>query len=108
MVELLALKELRKYEIPPEHSSVSEALRAVRQSMRHWHERAARGGSLNECLANATKDDYQRKSTKEARYKPRFKDKPANGKPDVATATAKQKKKRPRKRRSSTNRSLHC
>ncbi len=92
MVELLALKEQTPYEIPPEHSSVSEALRAVRHAMRHWFERNTDETSLNARLADATKDEYQRSTRKEARYKPNFKDKPTNGKPIVKVASAKQKK----------------
>ena len=92
MVELLAVKEQSKFEIPPEHSSVSEALRAVRHAMRHWYERTDGAASLNGRLAGATKDEYERSTRKAARYKPNFKDKPTNGKPIVTAATSKQKR----------------
>jgi len=42
-------------------------------------------------LQAATKDSSQRRTSKEARYQPEFKDKPAAGKPKVLTATRKQK-----------------
>jgi hypothetical protein len=92
MVELLAMKEQSQFEIPPEHSSVSEALRAIRHAMRHWFERNTGEISLNARLAGATKDEYERSTRKEARYQPNFEDKPANGKPIVKVASSKQKK----------------
>lgn len=92
IVELLALKEQSVYETPPEHSSVSEALRAIRYSMRHWYEESTGDAILSLRLADATKDDYERSTSKAARYKPNFKDKPANGKPVIKNATAEQRK----------------
>ena len=92
MVELLAVKEQSQIEIPPEHSSVSAALQAIRQAMRHWFERNGENASLDACLAAAIKDKYERTTRKEARYKPNFKDKPADGKPVVIAATLKQKR----------------
>lgn len=92
MVELLAVKEQSQLEIPPEHSSVSEALRAIRHAMRHWFERNTDEASLNARLAGASKDTYERSTRKDARYQPNFKDKPANGKPIVKVASSKQKK----------------
>lgn len=92
MVELLAVKEQSQLEIPPEHSSVSEALRAIRYAMRHWFERTTGEASLNARLAGATKDEYERSTRKQARYQPNFKDKPANGKPIVKEASSKQRK----------------
>ncbi len=60
--------------------------------MRHLLESYTHETSLNARLANATKDEYQRSTRKEARYKPDLKDKPTNRKPIVKMATAKQKK----------------
>ena len=42
---------------------------------------------MAEQLQSATKDDYHRKSSKKARYRPQYKDKPAAGKPIIETAS---------------------
>lgn len=92
MVQLLALKEQSELDIPPDQSSVAEALRAIQYAMRHWYEPDTRTDSFASRLADATKDHYQRETIKRARYQANFKDKPNAGKPVVQAATSKQKK----------------
>ena len=92
MVQLLALKEQCKLDIPPENSSVGEALRAMRQAIRRWFETDLKDESLNARLAAATKDDYRRTTKKTARYHANYKDKPNAGKPKIRAATPKQRK----------------
>lgn len=92
IVQLLAVKEQRKLDVPPDNSSVSEALRAIRYAMRHWFEVVDRDETLRARLATATRDDYERGTKKAARFKPNFKDKPSEGRPIVKTATREQKR----------------
>lgn len=90
MIQLLALKEQSQLEIPPEQSSVGQALRAVQYAMRHWYELDSRADSFKTQLVDATKDEYQRKNKKAARYLKNYKDKPNAGKPILRPATPKQ------------------
>jgi hypothetical protein len=92
MVQLLALKEQGKLGVPPEHSSVGEALRAIRYAIAHWFESSRGNDSLNARLGAATKDEYERTTKKAARYKPKLNDKPTPGKPIITTATSKQQR----------------
>lgn len=92
MVQLLALKEQCQLDMPPENSSVGEALRAIRHAIRHWFETSPQDESLNAQLASATKDGYERTTKKTARYHANYKDKPHAGKPIIRTATPKQRK----------------
>lgn len=87
MVQLLAIKEQCKFDIPPENSSVGEALRAVRRAMRHWYEVAPRNASFTAQLVDALKDEYERTTIKTARYQAGYKDKPSAGKPTIRRAT---------------------
>jgi hypothetical protein len=92
MVQLLAIKEQGKFDIPPENSSVGEALRAIRRAMRHWYEVGQKNDSLTARLADAVKDEYERTTTKAARYHGGYKDKPSAGKPTIRKATAAQRR----------------
>ena len=92
MIQLLALKEQSRLEIPPEQSSVGEALRAIQYAMRHWYEVDDGANSLSAQLGDATKDEYERVSKKAARYQANYKDKPTAGKPVVRNATSKQRR----------------
>lgn len=92
MVQLLALREHSKVDIPPEQSSVREALRTIQYAIRHWYEDETRTESFNARMGAATKDDYERTTTKRARYQANYKDKPSAGKPIVRTATSEQKR----------------
>ena len=90
MVQLLAIREQRKLDIPPENSSAGEALRAIRKAMRHWHEVRHKTESLTAELQGAVKDDYHRTTNKAARYHAAYKDKPSAGKPTIRKATPDQ------------------
>jgi len=92
MVQLLAIREQSKFDIPPENSSVGEALRAIRRAMRSWHEVSQKTESLTARLMDAVKDEYERKTKKAARYHAKYKDKPSAGKPMVRKATAAQRR----------------
>lgn len=93
MVQLLALKEQIKIDIPPEQSSVGEALRAIHAAMRRWNETVPPKERLKVQLAEATKDQYERTKSKTARYQAKLKDKPSAGKPKINAATKAQKAK---------------
>jgi Transposase DDE domain len=92
MIQLLALKEQNQLDIPPEQSSVGQALRAIRNAMRHWYEADDRANSFTARLGGATKDEYERMTKKAARYQANYKDKPTAGKPVVRNATPKQQR----------------
>jgi hypothetical protein len=93
IVQLLAIKEQIQIDIPPERSSVSEAIKAIRHAVDTWSEIKPKGENFKARLQRATKDDYYRTGSKEARYKPNYKDKPNAKKPIVVTANAKQRAK---------------
>jgi hypothetical protein len=89
MIQLLAVKEHIKIGEPPEHSSVSLAIGVIRQMFLGWSDLPARGRDLFSQLQAATTDTYRRKRSKEARYRPNYKDKPSAGKPKILLATRK-------------------
>lgn len=89
MIQLFAVKEQIAVGEVPEHCSVSLAIHVVRTTFRRPSEVPAQAFTIQ--LRTATKDSYQRSTSKEARYKPEFKDKPAAGKPKLLTATRNQK-----------------
>ena len=91
MIQLFAIREQIKIDEPPEHTSVSEALRAVRYAMENWHEPARGAEKLTTRLQTATKDNYKRSSSKKSRYHAKRKDKPCSTKPKILKATSKQK-----------------
>lgn len=89
VIELFALKE----QLPAKprkcgQLSFAKALRAVRVSLQHLHDRPEHVEDLTTLLQLALLDDYERKS-KSARYHPDKKDKPSCGSPLVTRATAK-------------------
>jgi hypothetical protein len=92
MVQLLAVKEQAKLDLPPAGSSVGAALRAIQTAMRHWYAIKPNGQGLNTRLANAVKDNYVRTSSKVARYRPPTKDIPTTNSPILKRATATQRK----------------
>ena len=93
MIQLLAIKEQIALDIPPEHSSVSEAIKAIRYAIDNWCLTKPKPLDLHSRLQEATKDQYQRNSSKQARYRPANPDKPSATKPKIIQATAKQKAK---------------
>jgi hypothetical protein len=91
MVQLFAIREQIKLDEPPEQTSVSEALRAIRYAMDNWHEPARGNDKLTSRLQAATKDGYERSSRKTSRYHSKYKNKPNATKPVIQQATRKQK-----------------
>jgi hypothetical protein len=89
MIQLFAVKEQIAVGGVPEHCSVSLAIQVVRTTFETWSEIPVIAFATK--LQEATKDQYQRKASKQARYKPDYKDKPAAGKPKVLQATQQQK-----------------
>lgn len=92
MIQLFAIREQIKLEEPPERTSVSEALRAIRYAMENWREGARGDDKLTSRLGAATKDGYERTSSKTSRYRSNYKDKPSATKPIIQQATREQKK----------------
>ncbi|MCH8839315.1 MAG: transposase [Planctomycetes bacterium] len=91
MIQLFAIREQIKLDEPPEQTSVSEALRAIRNAMDNWHEPARGNETLTIRLQTAKKDVYERSSSKTSRYCPNYKDKPSTTKPVIKKATRKQR-----------------
>ena len=90
MIQLFAVKEQMAMGEVPEHCSVSLAIQVIRTMFQRAAERPEE--SMASQLQKATKDAYHRQRSKEARYKPDYKDKPATGKPIIRNATREQKK----------------
>jgi hypothetical protein len=91
IIQLFALKEQIPLGEPPEQSSVSLALRVVRETVDRWHETPAAGETLRRRLCEAVLDDYRRTGSKKARFRTDFKDKPAAKKPILLNATRRHK-----------------
>lgn len=91
MIQLLGIREQQKIEIPPEQSSVAQAIAAIRHAIDTWNEHVPRSSSMTIQLREATKDEYTRTKSKTARYQPNFKDKPSTGGPELVRASAAQK-----------------
>jgi hypothetical protein len=91
VIQLWAITEQRKAGLLPEQLSVAQAIRAVRQCLDELGEHPTPGKSLRALLQQATLDDYVRSGKKEARYKPKTRDKPSAGKPIVKLASSRHK-----------------
>jgi hypothetical protein len=89
MIQLFAVKEQIEIGEVPEHCSVSLAIAVIRSMMNKCLERPSE--SFRQRLRGAQKDKYKRRRTKQARYRPDSKDKPAAGKPKIRAATRKHK-----------------
>jgi len=92
MIQLYATREQIKFESPPEQSSVALALDAIQDAMHNWCGDHCSSRALRRRLAVAIKDAYRRHSTKQARYRPKYKDAPTATEPILRTASAKQRK----------------
>src|SRR5579863_2007457 len=92
VVQLFGAKEQIKIGSPPQNSSAALALAVIRDTMRMWNSETMSQRELTLRLREAVKDQYQRTSCKEARYKPNFKDKPCATMPIILEASAKQKR----------------
>ena len=66
IIQLFAVKEQIQFGEPPEQSSVSLAIRIVRQTVDRWHETPAAGETFGQRLRTAVIDDYQRTSSQES------------------------------------------
>lgn len=92
MIQLFAVKEQIKIAIPPERSSAATALATVHDAMRSSRVAVSGPQALARRFADAVKDEYQRRSSKRARYQRNSKDKPSTTKPRIVTATKAQQK----------------
>ena len=92
MIQLLGVREQVKIDIPPEQTSVAQAIAAIRHAIDTWNEQVPNWSSMTRQLRDATKDQYTRTKSKTARYQPKFKDKPSTGGPVVLKATVAQKR----------------
>jgi len=92
MIQLIAIKEQIVLDIPPEKTSVARAISAVRHAIDTWNiPTSRRRDSFQVQIRTAVKDDYQRQSSKKARYHANYKDKPHATKPIVTKATSAEK-----------------
>lgn len=89
LIQLFAIKEQIAIGKVPEHCSVGLAIQVVRTILQRWSQCADESFATQ--LRAATKDRYQRRRSKRARYRPDYKDKPSAGTPEVKTATRRHK-----------------
>jgi len=92
IIQLFAVKERVALGEPPEQSSVSLAIRIVRETVDRWRETPAAGETFRSRLRAAVADDYQRAASKKARYQTDFKDKPSAKKPKLINAKRQHKR----------------
>jgi hypothetical protein len=91
-IQLFAAKEQLAVDSPPANSSLALAIGVIQNAMRNWTAEVTSPHELSHRLREAVKDPYLRNSSKEARYKPNYKDQPCPTKPAIVTASARQKK----------------
>lgn len=91
MIQLLAIREQIRVAIPPERTSVAQAIEAIRHAINNWNQPLPKSESLSILLRNATKDTYVRRRPKKARYHPDIKHPSTATQPKVAIATRSQK-----------------
>ena len=92
LLQLFAAKEQIRIASPPQRSSVASALVVIHDVMRWGSIVVTDPRALARRFAAAVKDQYQRRSSKRARYQPDGKDKPSATKPRIIIATAAQRK----------------
>ena len=66
MIQLFAVKEQIQVDRPPEGSSVSLSLTIIQNAMQMWNEEADSHRALSIQLSDAVKDNYERRSRKQA------------------------------------------
>jgi hypothetical protein len=101
VVELWALKEQmdkrlaksKAKEDVPRNRSLSGAMRALRWCLRNLREACELGRGLADRLRVAVTDDYKRRSSKQARYRPLNPDKKPLGDPKLRVMAAEEKRK---------------
>jgi hypothetical protein len=91
IIQLFALKEQVQFGELPEQSSVSLAIRIVRETLDRWYETPAADETFARRLRTAVGDNYRRTSSKKARFRSDFKDKPTAKQPKLLDATRQQK-----------------
>ena len=89
MIQLFAVKEQIEIGEVPQNCSVSLAIQVIRTTFQRLSERPDQ--DFWQQLRSATKDQYKRKASKRARYRPNYKDKPTAGEPKVRLATQEHK-----------------
>ena len=91
VIELFALKQhAKRTKADPNKISFANSLEAIRTSLQQLTHRPPQIPDLSSLLKEAVIDDYDRKSSKKARYKPKRKHKPSDaGAPKVKRATAR-------------------
>lgn len=98
IVELFALKEQLKTRLrirnvgDPTKRSLAKSVRAIRSSMRNLNEVPKSGQDLPALLRAATTDDYDRKASKRARYRPPNPDKKPLGDPKLNRLSPEQRR----------------
>lgn len=93
-VELMAVKEqMKTANARPEKLSFSQALTAVRHSLNNLTDCPAFLDELHSGLRRALIDNYERKKLKSGRYKPKRKNKPSCGEPNIELATTQQRQR---------------
>ena len=90
MVQLFAVKEQIKVDRPPEGSSVSLSLSLIQEVMEQWSEPASKPTALQSQLRDAVHDTYQRRRSKQSRYRATQKDKPSATGPRLIKANPQQ------------------
>jgi len=99
VAELFALREQmstrasRKKRDVPAKRSLAGTMRALRWCMRNRNEAVESGTSLSDRLRDAVIDEYERPSSKRARYRPQNPDKKPLGDPKLRVLTTKEKQK---------------
>jgi len=91
MIQLLAIKEQTTLDIPPERTSVAQAIRAIQHAIDHWNQLSGPIPGLRQRLRAAVTDTYVRRRPKTARYHHNLKDKPTATRPIVQIATREQR-----------------
>ncbi len=93
LIQLFAVKEQIQVGSPPANSSVSLAMKVIHDAMRDWSQAVHEPSGLSRRLQEATKDEYRRRRSKQARYRTDSKDKPHATAPIIVSATPQQRKK---------------
>lgn len=99
VAELLALKEQlttraeRGTKDLPSRRSLSGTMRALRWCLRNRRESVESGRSVSDRLREAVQDEYERRSSKRARYRPANPDKKPLGDPKPRVLTAEEREK---------------
>jgi DDE family transposase len=91
LIQLFAVKAQVEIGEVPEHCSVAMAIQVVRETCRRWWERPEEAFPTR--LRSALKETYTHHSSRKARYRPDYKDKPKAGTPVIREATAWHKAK---------------